>query len=58
MINIITELIAKIATTAKKKQKTIKSPPFQQASDVPGTFPEGSVKILTPGTARGPLGDS
>ena len=30
----------------------------QSARDVPGTSPEGPLKVLTSGTPRGPLGDS
>ena len=30
----------------------------QPASDVPGTSPEGPLKVLTSGTSRGPSGDS
>ena len=30
----------------------------QPARDVPGTSPEGPLKILTSGTSRGPSGDS
>ena len=30
----------------------------QPARDVPGTSPEGSLKVLTSGTSRGPSGDS
>ena len=30
----------------------------QPARDVPGTSPEGPLKVLTSGTSRGPSGDS
>ena len=58
LLNYMSSLIPKLYGKMKQKLAYYEVESTQPARDVPGTSPEGPLKVLTSKTSRGPLGDS